>query len=95
MKITKDDVTHIANLSRLQLTTTEEEMFQKQLSKILVYVDALNEVKTDQIEPTSHVLNIENVMREDELRDSLSIDDALHNAPDRSGTFYKVPQIIE
>jgi aspartyl-tRNA(Asn)/glutamyl-tRNA(Gln) amidotransferase subunit C len=95
MKISDDDVTHIASLSRLELSEEEKVKFQKQLSNILVYVDQLKEVETKDVKPTSHALDIENVFREDNKRDSTSADDALANSPDRSGNFYRVPKIIE
>lgn len=91
----KMDVEHIALLARLSLTEEERERFGSQLSSILSYVGKLNEIDTSGIEPASHVLEMKNIMREDELRSSLPVDDALMNAPDRSGNFYRVPKIIE
>jgi aspartyl-tRNA(Asn)/glutamyl-tRNA(Gln) amidotransferase subunit C len=88
-------VEHIAHLSRLSLSEEERERFSHQLGSILAYVEKLNELNTSEIEPTSHVLAMNNVMREDALRSSLAADDALANAPDRSGNFYRVPKIIE
>lgn len=89
------DVEHIALLARLSLTEEERERFGSQLSSILSYVGKLNEIDTSGIEPASHVLEMKNIMREDELRPSLPVEDALMNAPDRSGNFYRVPKIIE
>lgn len=89
------DVEHIALLARLSLTEEERERFGSQLSSILSYVGKLNEIDTSGIEPASHVLEMKNIMREDELRSSLPVEDALMNAPDRSGNFYRVPKIIE
>lgn len=89
------DVEHIALLARLSLTEEERERFGSQLSSILSYVGKLNEIDTAGIEPAAHVLEMKNIMREDELRSSLPVEDALMNAPDRSGTFYRVPKIIE
>ncbi len=91
----KIDVGHIAHLARLRLTGEEKEKFGAQLSGILAYVDKLNELDTSGVEPTSHVLAMGNVMREDALRSSLSTDGALMNAPDRADDFYRVPKIIE
>ncbi len=91
----KIDVEHIAHLARLTLAGSEKEKFGAQLNSILTYVEKLEELDTTGVEPTSHVLEISNVMREDELRPSLSRDDALMNAPDRSEEFYRVPKIIE
>ncbi|MCL4475269.1 MAG: Asp-tRNA(Asn)/Glu-tRNA(Gln) amidotransferase subunit GatC [Nitrospirae bacterium] len=91
----KIDVEHIAHLARLRLSEEEKEKFGVQLSSILTYVEKLNELDTSGVEPTSHVLAIGNVMREDALRPSLSTDEALRNAPDRADDFYRVPKIIE
>lgn len=91
----KIDVEHIALLARLRLTEEERERFGSQLSSILSYVEKLNEIETSGVEPASHMLEMKNIMREDELRPSLPVDDALMNAPDRSGNFYRVPKIIE
>ncbi|MEO5357174.1 MAG: Asp-tRNA(Asn)/Glu-tRNA(Gln) amidotransferase subunit GatC [Nitrospirae bacterium YQR-1] len=95
MGITTGDVKHIAALSRLKLDADELEIFGKQLNDILLYVEKLNELNTDGIEPTSHVIPLMNVFREDIERDSIALEDALSNAPDRTGNFYKVPKIIE
>jgi aspartyl-tRNA(Asn)/glutamyl-tRNA(Gln) amidotransferase subunit C len=95
MKITKEQIQHIAVLSRLNLSEEEKDLFGSQLSGILDYVDQLNELDTREIEPTSHVLSLSNVMRDDVLRSSLPGEKALKNAPSRSENFYRVPRIIE
>ena len=91
----KLDVEHIAQLARLALTDSEKEMFATQLASILSYVEKLGELDTSGVEPTSHVVTIGNVVREDKVRTSLAKDLALMNAPDRAGDFYRVPKIIE
>ncbi len=91
----KMDVEHIAHLARLALSGEEAEKFGRQLGSILTYVEKLGELDTSDIEPTSHTLPIDNVMREDAVRPSLAKDDALANAPDRADNFYRVPRIIE
>lgn len=88
-------VEHIAHLARLSLSEQEKIKFSQQLGSILDYVAKLNELDTLGIKPTSHVLEMNNVMREDALRDSFCIDDALVNAPESSAGFYRVPKIIE
>jgi len=93
--IMKLDVEHIAQLARLALTDPEREKFSAQLASILSYVEKLKELDTSGIEPTSHVVTISNVVREDKVSPSLAQDDALMNAPDRAGHFYRVPKIIE
>lgn len=95
MNITKKDVEHIALLSRLKLTEEEKETFVKQLSGILTHVEKLNGVNTNGIEPTSHVVKMQNVMRGDAVTVSLPVEKVLANAPDRTEEFFRVPKIIE
>ena len=89
-----EQVRYIAHLSRLELTPEEEEKFTRQLGDILSYVEKLREVDTTNIPPTSHVLPLKNVFREDKLSFSLSPNEALSNAPDRKDNLFKVPKII-
>lgn len=95
MKISKQEVEHVAKLARLELLEQEKEKLTDQLSNILTYVETLNSIDTKGIEPTSHVLDIKNVMRDDVAKPSLSQDQALANAPDKVAGHYKVPKIIE
>jgi aspartyl-tRNA(Asn)/glutamyl-tRNA(Gln) amidotransferase subunit C len=95
MKITKQEVEHVAKLGRLELSDQEKEKLTDQLSNILTYVEKLNELNTSGVEPTSHVLDINNVMREDVPHESLSQERALANAPEKAAGHYKVPKIIE
>ena len=95
MKISKKDVGHVARLARLRLTEEEKEKFGKQLNQILKYVEKLNELDTENVEPTSHVVPLQNVLREDEVKPSLPVEDVLSNAPDKKGNYFKVPRIIE
>jgi len=95
MKITKEQIQHIAVLSRLNLSEEEKDLFGSQLSSILDYMDQLNELDTRETEPTSHVLSLSNVMRDDILASSLPGEEALKNAPSHSENFYRVPKIIE
>lgn len=95
MKISKEEVKHIAMLSRLELDEKEIELYQDQLSRILEYVEKLNEIDTTQIEPTSHVIELSNVFREDVVKKSMPRDEALKNAPQSTDKFFKVPKIIE
>jgi aspartyl-tRNA(Asn)/glutamyl-tRNA(Gln) amidotransferase subunit C len=93
--ITREDVEHVARLSRLALGEAEVERMREQLDGILAYIDTLRALDTTGVEPTAHAVPQLNVMREDELRPCLSQDEALANAPDRSDAFYRVPRIIE
>ncbi|MBF0473843.1 MAG: Asp-tRNA(Asn)/Glu-tRNA(Gln) amidotransferase subunit GatC [Nitrospirae bacterium] len=96
MGISDSDVAHIEALSMLRLESDEAELFKGQLNDILLYIDKLNELDTSDIEPTSHVIPLTNVFREDVLiTSSLPQDQALKNAPDASKGFYRVPKIIE
>ena len=95
MKITKQEVEHVARLARLELTEQEKENLIDQLSNILTYVEQLNTLDTKGVEPTSHVLNINNVMRDDIPDESLPQERALSNAPDKAAGHYRVPKIIE
>jgi aspartyl-tRNA(Asn)/glutamyl-tRNA(Gln) amidotransferase subunit C len=95
MKITEDEVRHIADLSRLTLSGEELLTYSAQLNTIILHVEQLNTLDTTGIEPTSHVLPITNVMRDDVHAPSLSNEEALKNAPDPSDKFYRVPKIIE
>ncbi|PIQ95229.1 MAG: Asp-tRNA(Asn)/Glu-tRNA(Gln) amidotransferase GatCAB subunit C [Nitrospirae bacterium CG11_big_fil_rev_8_21_14_0_20_41_14] len=95
MKISKEEIEHIAVLARLSLPEEEKELFGSQLSSILDYMEKLNELDTKGIEPTSHVLTLSNVMRDDIPRPSIPKEDVLMNAPDHTEKFFRVPKIIE
>jgi len=84
----------VALLARLNLSETEIEQFTGQLDAILMYMDKLNELDTKDVEPTSHVIETGNVVREDQVGDSIPVEDALANAPDKEDDFFKVPRII-
>lgn len=95
MKISKQEVEHVAKLARLDLPEAEKDKLTDQLSNILTYVEKLNELDTTGIEPTAHILDIKNVMRDDVAAPSLPRERALANAPDKAAGHYKVPKIIE
>lgn len=95
MKIEKKDIEYIANLSRIVLSGQEKETFINHISEILTYITKLNKLNTDNVKPMAYSLNAVNIFREDELRQSISSDDALLNAPSKLGFFFKVPKVIE
>ena len=95
MKLTREQVEHVARLARLELTEEEKDLFTGQLDGILAYVDKLNELDTGSIQPTSHAVPMENAFREDVEALSIGVDNALANAPDRSESFFRVPKAIE
>lgn len=94
-KITRAEVEHVARLARLELSQEERERMTSQLDAILGYMDALNALDTSGIEPTTTVIPMVSVMREDVVRPSLDREEALANAPDREDMFFRVPRIIE
>jgi aspartyl-tRNA(Asn)/glutamyl-tRNA(Gln) amidotransferase subunit C len=94
-RITRQEVEHVARLARLELTEDEKERMTAQLDSILEYIGKLNELDTSGVEPTTTVIPMVSVMREDEVRPSLKLEDALANAPDRQDAFFRVPRIIE
>jgi aspartyl-tRNA(Asn)/glutamyl-tRNA(Gln) amidotransferase subunit C len=95
MKITKEEVEHVAKLARLELSEQNKEKLTDQLSNILTYVEKMSEIDTKGVEPTSHVMDINNVMRDDVPIESLPQEKAIGNAPDKAIGHYKVPKIIE
>lgn len=95
MKISREEIEHIASLARLYLSHEEKDLFGYQLSRILDYMEKLNELDTRDVEPTSHVLPLCNVMRDDILKPSIPRKVALANAPDHTDKFYRVPKIID
>lgn len=95
MEITKDQVQHVAKLARLAITDDELATFGRQLSAILTHVETLNRVETAGVDATSHVIPMQNVFREDDVKSSLTQEAALANAPDQDGGCFRVPRIIE
>ena len=95
MSISVKDVEYLAHLARIQLSPEEIQRFAGQLDGILGHVEKLKKADTEGVPPTSHVLSLSNVFREDRVRPSLGTDEALANAPDREGPFFRVPKIIE
>lgn len=94
-RITKDQVKHVAHLARLSVTEEEVELFTEQLDAIIGFAEQLNELNTEGIEPTTHVLDVKNVLREDVVKESLNRSDTLKNAPDEQDGQVKVPSILE
>ena len=94
-KIDQAQVRKVARLSRLDLTEAEVEEFTGQLSAILDYVEKMNELDTDNVEPLAHCLPISNVFRADSVKESLGTEKTLANAPQRDGEFFKVPKILD
>jgi aspartyl-tRNA(Asn)/glutamyl-tRNA(Gln) amidotransferase subunit C len=95
MSVSIDDVRYVASLARLNLTPEEEVQMAEQLSSILEYMEKLNELDTTDIEPMSHVLDIVNADRQDEVVQRISHEDALKNAPDADSDYFRVPKVVE
>lgn len=95
MSISKDTVKYVAHLARLGLSQEELEKFSLQLNDILGYIEQLKEVDVANTLPTAHVLDIVNVKRKDVIRPSLQAGDILRNSPQKEGSFFKVPKVIE
>ena len=97
MDLTKEQIKHIAELARLQLTEKELEIYGNQLSRVLGFIDQLQEVDTDDVEPTSQVTGLENVLREDTARewDKKESKEALEQAPEIKNGQVKVKRVLE
>ncbi|MDD2553297.1 MAG: Asp-tRNA(Asn)/Glu-tRNA(Gln) amidotransferase subunit GatC [Desulfotomaculaceae bacterium] len=92
--ITKKDVEHVALLSRLELTGPEKDMYTRQLNDILEHFQFLARLDTENVQPTAHVLPLQNVFREDWAGLHISREDALANCPDQEENYFKVPKIV-
>ena len=95
MTIEKDTVKYVARLARISLASEEEALFTRQLRDILIYVEKLKALNTENVEPMSHARSTGNVFREDKIRESLPVAKALENAPEKKEGFFKVPKVIE
>jgi aspartyl-tRNA(Asn)/glutamyl-tRNA(Gln) amidotransferase subunit C len=94
MKITPEEISHVADLARLQLSSEEVEVMTGQLGDILSYVAKLNELDTEEITPMTHAISIVNAFREDEVQPSLEREKTLSNGPRQDGESFVVPRII-
>jgi aspartyl-tRNA(Asn)/glutamyl-tRNA(Gln) amidotransferase subunit C len=94
-KISLEQVRHVALLARLKLSADEERHLQEDMSSILAYVDKLNELDTANVPPTAQVGDPGTPTRADQVTNRAAAEQMLANAPERQGTFFKVPKIIE
>ncbi|HWY87851.1 MAG TPA: Asp-tRNA(Asn)/Glu-tRNA(Gln) amidotransferase subunit GatC [Gemmataceae bacterium] len=90
-----DEVRWVAHLARLEISDDELPIMTRHLSAIIAYVNQLQELNTDGVEPLAHALDIHNVFRDDVPAPSLPVDAALANAPARKGDFFSVPAVLE
>ena len=96
MSVSKKDVHYVANLAMLQLTDSEAEELKEDMNQILGYIDTLNEVDTNNVEPLEHVIELTSAtFRKDEAGAPASHEDALKNAPDADSDYFRVPRVIE
>lgn len=94
-RISEEQVKHVAHLARLAITEEEAEKFTTQLDAIISFAEQLNELDTTNVKPTSHVLDMKNVLREDKSEAGLPREEVLKNAPDHDNGQIRVPSIIE
>lgn len=92
--LNKDDVKKIAYLSRISFTEEEIDEQYKQLNGIMEMMDVLRDIDTEGVEPLNHVLNIHNVLRDDEVKESLDPELVLANAPEEHENMFSVPKIV-
>lgn len=93
--IDRETILHVANLARLELKDDEVDKLKEDLGNILNYFITLNDVNTDDVNPTFHPFPINNIFREDIVKESFSVDDILSNAPSSLTTYFLVPRIVE
>lgn len=95
MSLSVEQIRWIAHLARLELSDDEITGLSRDLNAIVSYVDQLQQLNTDDVEPLAHALDVTNAFREDSPAASLPVGDALANAPDRRGDFFGVPAVLE
>lgn len=95
MKLSKSDVEKVAWLARLELVDDEKESLTGHLNQILVHFEELQKLDTDDVEPTSHSIPVQNVLREDVAGECLPTEDVLANAPESADGHFVVPQVVE
>ena len=95
MEITNQTVQNLANLARLEFNEQEIISVKKDLQNMIAFVEQLNSINTDGVEPLLHMSDTVNVLREDEIKNSVKREDALYNAPVKDDSFFKVPTVIK
>ena len=95
MQITNELVRYVANLSRIKLDEKQEEKMLSELAAVIEYMDVLNKLDTENVEPLSHVFSITNVMRDDEVKPSYDREELLKNAPDHTDETFIVPKTVD
>ena len=95
MAVTITDVDKIAKLAKLRFSDSEKVKLQQDLNKVLGYIDQLNELNLDDVEPLENINETENVLRKDDTMKWLTTEEALKNAPAKTGKFFKVPKVLD
>lgn len=95
MSVSKEDVKHIAKLSKLELTEQELEKYTNELSSIVDFANELSNIDVEGIKPTAHILDIKNVFRKDEVQPSYDREEILKNAPSKDAGCVSVPKVVE
>ena len=95
MEVNRAMVDNLAALSRLEFNESEKVLIQKDLERMIDFVDKLKELDVTGVEPLLHMSDAENILREDEVKGSVSRSEALKNAPETDGVFFKVPKVIQ
>ncbi len=95
MDISIKEIEKVASLSRINLTIEEKNNFRKQLADILDYMEKLNELNTDGVQPMAYATSLKNVFREDKIESSSARQEILNFSPSNSNGFFKVPKVIE
>lgn len=95
MKLSRDDVLHIARLARVGVTDDDVERFREQLSNILENFEALQQVDTTNVPPTAQSISLQNVMKDDAEAPSLPANQVLANAPNKEGEFFRIKAVLE
>ncbi len=95
MRVSREEVQQVALLARLELSPAEETELVAHFDKVLAYIEKLNELSTDGVEPTAHAVDVPAPLRADRVTNHADTDALLQNAPAREADFFKVPKIIE
>lgn len=95
MKVDKKTVEYVAELARIELSEEEKGLYSEQMSTILAFFDRLKEVDTERVQPTSHVIELLNAYRRDQVLPGPGVEAVLESAPDRAGRFFRVPKILD
>lgn len=95
MEINDETVDKLAHLARLEFSATDKEDIKKDLSRIITWIDKLNELDTDKVEPLIYMSNEINVLRNDEVNNSVSHENALLNAPKKDSDYFRVPKVLD